>query len=192
LSDAAHAERSDPKGENVSGPVPPHGDRLQFEMLLSNLVSVDITGRKQAEEALKDSEAKYRQLHESMMDAEFFDLAEPVLQLLFHPPALSDVAHHGPHDNGCACFIPEEEGAKFHRKDLRFVEGQTRVKTGCLDCAVYETRDQKHSILYVEQWQSREGLNRHIRSDHYLCILAAIELSSERPEISFHEASDTY
>ncbi|HSB51525.1 MAG TPA: sigma 54-interacting transcriptional regulator, partial [Dissulfurispiraceae bacterium] len=32
-------------------------------------VTLDITGRKHAEEALKASEAKYRQLHESMMDA---------------------------------------------------------------------------------------------------------------------------
>lgn len=74
---------------------------------------------------------------------------------------------------------------------LRYVEGQTRLKQGCADCAVYEERDQRQTILYVEQWRTREELDRHIRSDLYLRILAAMELSSERPEISFHEVSET-
>jgi quinol monooxygenase YgiN len=74
---------------------------------------------------------------------------------------------------------------------LRFVEGQIQVKTGCSDCAVYEKCDQRNSIIYVEQWQSKEELNHHIRSDLYRGILAAMELSSERPEISFHEVSET-
>jgi quinol monooxygenase YgiN len=74
---------------------------------------------------------------------------------------------------------------------LRFVQSQTRLKQGCTDCTVYEARDGRHTILYVEQWQSREGLNRHIRSDLYLRILAAMELSSEQPEISFYEVCET-
>ncbi|HSB51945.1 MAG TPA: antibiotic biosynthesis monooxygenase, partial [Dissulfurispiraceae bacterium] len=74
---------------------------------------------------------------------------------------------------------------------LRFVERQTRVKQGCSDCAVYEARDQSHTILYVEQWRSREERDCHIRSDLYLRILAAMELSSEPPEIFFHEVSET-
>ncbi len=74
---------------------------------------------------------------------------------------------------------------------LRFVADQIRVKNGCVDCAVYEARDQKRTVLYVEQWQSREELDRHIQSDLYRRILTAIELSSERPEITFHEVSET-
>jgi quinol monooxygenase YgiN len=74
---------------------------------------------------------------------------------------------------------------------LRFVADQIRVKTGCADCAVYEARDQRHTILYVEQWRTREELDRHIRSDLYFRILAAMELASDRPEISFHEVSET-
>jgi quinol monooxygenase YgiN len=74
---------------------------------------------------------------------------------------------------------------------LKFAADQIRVKTGCSDCAVYEARDQRHTVLYVEQWHTKEELERHIRSDLYLRILAAIELSGEPPEISFHEVSET-
>ncbi len=46
-------------------------------------------------------------------------------------------------------------------------------------------------LRFVERWRSREEMERHIRSDRYLRILAAMELSSERPEISFHAVSET-
>ena len=74
---------------------------------------------------------------------------------------------------------------------LRFVADQIRVKTGCADCAVYEARDQRHTILYVEQWRTREELDRHIRSDLYFRILAAMELSGGPPEVYFDHVSTT-
>ncbi|MGE5238108.1 MAG: putative quinol monooxygenase [Chloroflexota bacterium] len=74
---------------------------------------------------------------------------------------------------------------------LRSVEGQTRAKPGCLSCAMYETPDQKRTILYVEHWESGEQLTKHIRSGLYLRVLAAMELASEPPEISFHEVTET-
>ena len=37
MSESAYNERSDPKGEDAGCPLPPHGDQLQFETLLSNL-----------------------------------------------------------------------------------------------------------------------------------------------------------
>lgn len=38
---------------------------------------------------------------------------------------------------------------------------------------------------------STEDMRRHIRSDLYLWILNAIELSSKTPEICFHEDTET-
>lgn len=74
---------------------------------------------------------------------------------------------------------------------LRSVIGLTRVKSGCIDCAVYTNRGEGQAILYLEQWQSREPLDRHIRSELYFRVLSAMELAGEPPEIYFHEVSDT-
>ena len=46
-------------------------------------------------------------------------------------------------------------------------------------------------MLYVEQWESEEDLQRHIRSDLYRRILEAMELSCRSPEVSFHSVSAT-
>jgi len=74
---------------------------------------------------------------------------------------------------------------------LRSVIGATRLKSGCMDSAVYTDQGEAQTILYLEQWQSRELLDRHIRSELYFRVLSAMELASEAPEIYFHEVSDT-
>ncbi len=74
---------------------------------------------------------------------------------------------------------------------LRSVIGPTRVKSGCMDCAVYTDQGEGQTILYLEQWQSRESLDSHIRSELYFRVLSAMELADEPPEIYFHEVSET-
>ncbi len=74
---------------------------------------------------------------------------------------------------------------------LRSVIGQTRVKSGCIDCAVYTNQGEGQTILYLEQWQSQEPLDRHIQSELYFRVLSAMELADEPPEIYFHEVSET-
>jgi quinol monooxygenase YgiN len=44
----------------------------------------------------------------------------------------------------------------------------------------------------VEDWQTEEDLQRHIRSDDYRKFLALIDLSSEPPELTFHRVSETF
>jgi quinol monooxygenase YgiN len=69
---------------------------------------------------------------------------------------------------------------------LRSVQDLTVVRPGCLGCWLYEGASLQHHILYGEQWTSEEELCIHIRSDLYRRILASLELSSQRPEVSFH------
>ena len=45
--------------------------------------------------------------------------------------------------------------------------------------------------MYVEEWESRENLERHIKSDPYRIILSLMELSGEPPEIKINTISKT-
>ena len=73
---------------------------------------------------------------------------------------------------------------------LMSVKTITLLKPGCLSCDVYEKGDQG-GILYIERWQTKEDMYKHIGSNLYLRVLNAIELSSGPPEIFFHEGSET-
>jgi quinol monooxygenase YgiN len=74
---------------------------------------------------------------------------------------------------------------------LMSVETMTRLKHGCMGSYIYQERCDRQKILYIEKWQSKEDMHRHIRSDLYLRVLNATELANEPPEICFHEGSET-
>jgi quinol monooxygenase YgiN len=63
--------------------------------------------------------------------------------------------------------------------------GPTRVQPGCLKCDLYQDVEDSEIIILVEEWESQADLSLHLRSEDYRCVLAAIELSREQPEIHF-------
>ena len=85
--------------------------------------------------------------------------------------------------------IPEKRQAVLDV--LRFVKERSQMKLGCLECVIYQECDQDPTILYMERWQSKETMDRHIQSDVYLRVLNTMDLCRERPDIRFHEVSDT-
>ena len=74
---------------------------------------------------------------------------------------------------------------------LKFCADRLQVIQGCLNAGVYEAADESRAILYMEQWVSSNELHRHIQSDLYRGVLAALDLADGPPDISFHEVSST-
>jgi|WetSurMetagenome_2_1015567.scaffolds.fasta_scaffold181880_3 quinol monooxygenase YgiN len=74
---------------------------------------------------------------------------------------------------------------------LMSVQTMVRLKRGCMYCDIFKEHDDGEKILYIEKWQAEEDMYQHIRSNLYLRILNAIELSSKPPEVCFHEDSET-
>ena len=67
----------------------------------------------------------------------------------------------------------------------------TEVKHGCLGCRFYQDVADENALTYVEEWQTQEDLERHLRSDQYRKLLALIDLSTAPPELRFHTISET-
>ena len=59
----------------------------------------------------------------------------------------------------------------------------------CLECSVAVEAEEDGQVFYMEQWRTREALDRHLRSPLYSRVLEAIELSRTVPEIAFFEVS---
>ena len=75
---------------------------------------------------------------------------------------------------------------------LRSVVGPTSIQPGCLVCGIYEGSGEDQTVLYMERWGSLASIQRHIQSILYLKILAAMELSTVQPEVSFYETSKVW
>jgi quinol monooxygenase YgiN len=74
---------------------------------------------------------------------------------------------------------------------LRSLVDLTRPCPGCMGCWLSEEDFLDNHVLYAEQWETEEALHEHIRSDLYLRLLSAIELSQQPPEVSFYYSTET-
>ena len=69
---------------------------------------------------------------------------------------------------------------------IRPIIEPTLVQSGCLSCRFYQDVTDANSLTYEEVWHSQEMLDRHICSESYEHILAAIDLARQEPEIHFN------
>ena len=59
----------------------------------------------------------------------------------------------------------------------------------CLECIIAVEAGGNGQVCYMEQWRSREALDRHLRSPLYGRVLEAMELSRTKPEMAFYKVS---
>ena len=69
--------------------------------------------------------------------------------------------------------------------------GPVRVEPGCLGCWLYQEVGNGDALLYVEEWETPEHLQRHLRSARYMRLLAAMEASAGPPVLRYHWVSAT-
>ena len=68
--------------------------------------------------------------------------------------------------------------------------GPLRVEPGCLACGLYAELCDGDALLYVEEWETPEELERHMRSARYERLLAVMEISARPPVLRFQTISD--
>ena len=61
--------------------------------------------------------------------------------------------------------------------------GPTRVAPGCLDARLYADLDKRKTLMFVEEWVSREQFERNLNAEKLNTIVTAIELSREAPVV---------
>jgi len=71
-------------------------------------------------------------------------------------------------------------------KTIHTIIGPTTVLPGCLHCSLYSSTTNDDELILLEKWETKEALERHIRSDEFRKIIAAIETAREPPEIDFY------
>jgi quinol monooxygenase YgiN len=67
--------------------------------------------------------------------------------------------------------------------------GPIRVEPGCLSCGLFAEICNGEGLLYVEEWETPEQLERHMRSARYERLLAVMEASARPPVLRYHTVS---
>jgi quinol monooxygenase YgiN len=74
---------------------------------------------------------------------------------------------------------------------LRLQIGRTLVQPGCRECVVSQDVEETNIVLYQEEWNSWEEIEKHIRSERFSRILEIMELSDSTPGLSFCDVRET-
>ncbi len=86
-----------------------------------------------------------------------------------------------------ASEIPDDEIVRV----LRSLIEPTRVETGCISCGLYKDLYDPSIIVWVEEWNTQDDLERHLRSPQYKKVLAAFDMSNSQPEMRFNTVVET-
>ena len=87
--------------------------------------------------------------------------------------------------------IPQPERFAEVLRTLRSIIGPTQAESGCLRCSLCQDVLSENEIILFEEWATQADLDRHLRSAEYRKILAALDLSSQPPEVLFHVVGET-
>jgi quinol monooxygenase YgiN len=69
--------------------------------------------------------------------------------------------------------------------------GPVRAEPGCRLCELYQQVDDGNVLRYVEEWETPEQLERHMRSARYERLLAIMEASAVRPVLRYDYVTGT-
>jgi quinol monooxygenase YgiN len=88
-------------------------------------------------------------------------------------------------------IYPSRDEIEGIRAFLAGVLGPTRVQPGCLGCTL-ATESEPEALLYMEIWDSKADLLRRLRSESYSKVLATLDLSTRKPDLSVYEVIDQH
>jgi quinol monooxygenase YgiN len=73
------------------------------------------------------------------------------------------------------------------KQTLQALIEPTREKKGCLAHNVFQDLENDNGFSLIEMWNSREGLDDHLRSDQFTVLMGARSLLRRPPEITVSE-----
>jgi quinol monooxygenase YgiN len=76
-------------------------------------------------------------------------------------------------------------------RTLRLCAAATLSRRGCNAVRLLEDPDDRDDITWIEEWDSERDASRHIASDEYRALLAAMDLSIVEPEVRFYMVGKT-
>jgi quinol monooxygenase YgiN len=66
------------------------------------------------------------------------------------------------------------------------LSGSIRMEKGCRRCDFCQGIEDENRLFLLEEWDTRENLMTHLKSDHFRVLRGAMNLLSEPCEMMFH------
>ena len=74
------------------------------------------------------------------------------------------------------------------RKELEYMVEETQKEPGCINYDLHINMEDPGVFLFHENWQSKEALESHMQTPHFLNLVAiAPEMLDEEPDVQLFE-----
>jgi quinol monooxygenase YgiN len=72
------------------------------------------------------------------------------------------------------------------------VAAASREEAGCLHYGLYQSTEDEHAFVFVEEWESREALDAHFATEHIATFMREVlPLVAAPPDVKFHDIAGT-
>ena len=68
---------------------------------------------------------------------------------------------------------------------IKAILGSIRRERGCLSCNCYEDLEDESMFYFKEEWETRDDLDDHLKSERFGVLIGVMSLLKEDPEIRF-------
>lgn len=86
--------------------------------------------------------------------------------------------------------VPPEKSKEF-LQTVHAVLAPIRKEQGCLSCNCYVNIETEDTLLFREEWHTRDDLESHVRSGLFRVLIGAMSLLDRPPEIRFNTIAAT-
>jgi quinol monooxygenase YgiN len=68
--------------------------------------------------------------------------------------------------------------------------GSIRTEKGCQRCDICRSMENENELFLLEEWDTREDFNSHLKSERFRVLRGAMNLLQEPYEIVFHTVAE--
>ena len=87
-------------------------------------------------------------------------------------------------------LVPHEKRQEL-LQTVGMLAGTVRKERGCRTCDFYIDTENTDSFLLIEEWDSQENFDRHVRAAPFSALLGALTLLKNRPDVRINDVADT-
>jgi quinol monooxygenase YgiN len=81
------------------------------------------------------------------------------------------------------------EKRKELSQTIALLIGPMRAEKGCKHCDFYQSMEDENELCLLEEWDTRENLKSHLKSERFRVLRGAMNLLKEPYEMAFHTVS---
>src|SRR5262245_46188681 len=82
-------------------------------------------------------------------------------------------------------MLTTPENRKELMQTFRLLSDPSKCVSGCKSCRIYREVGNEEAVIFIQEWDDRNQLDRHLRSNEFAVIVGAMSLLEQPDMVEF-------